>query len=592
MRKIYIRVGKFLSQMILPNISVFIIWGLLTALFIPTGWFPNERLAVLVAPMSKYLLPLLIGYSGGKLVYDIRGGIIGAAVTFGLTVGSEVPMFAGAMIVGPLSGYLIKKFDSAIDRRIPSGFEMLVTNFSAGILGLCMVLLSFYIIGPIMNSFNHLAGQVLRVLIVNKIIPFSSIVIEPAKILFFNNIINHGILSPMGMMETAEHGKSLLFLLETNPGPGLGVLLAYASFGKGIRKQTAPSVAIIHFLGGIHEVYFPFVLANPLIIIPVIIGGLTSNILFQLFNVGLTATPSPGSIISILALSAKGDQFSIIIAILASTLVSFLLTALFVKEKKVTEDAITLPEGVQKIVFACDAGMGSSAMGAKKFKKGLDNPAIEVVFGAIEEIPEDADLIITHHLLLDQIKSTAVTIGVDDFINSPIIQEMIRTYQNKEGETEMFFKKDKNKETGVLTVNRIFTEQAPVDKWEAIQKAGQALKDAGLIEAGYIPAMADRENVATTYIGSSVAIPHGTNEAKKFVLKTGIVFMQYPQGVDFGNGNIAKLVIGIAAKGDEHMDILMKIADAVSNAETLDFLCTEPNSEEIMKTFEKSGLGG
>ena len=123
------RFGRFLSNMVMPNIGAFIAWGLITALFIPTGWLPNESLGKLVGPMITYLLPLLIGYTGGKLAGGDRGAVVGAITTMGVIVGTDIPMFLGAMIVGPLGGWAIKSFDRAVEGKIKSGFEMLVNNF-------------------------------------------------------------------------------------------------------------------------------------------------------------------------------------------------------------------------------------------------------------------------------------------------------------------------------------------------------------------------------------------------------------------------------------------------------------------------------
>ncbi|MCH4889527.1 PTS mannitol transporter subunit IICBA [Acidaminobacter sp. JC074] len=584
------RIGSKLSQMILPNISAFIIWGFLTALFIPTGWFPDEKLALLVEPMAKYLLPIMIAYTGGKLIYDTRGGVIGSAATFGAVVATDVPMFAGAMLLGPLAAYLIKKADNLIEKKIPGGFEMLIHNFSAGILGLLMLVLTYLLLGPLMTLINEWAGQVVSNIIDNGYIAFSAVIIEPAKILFLNNIINHGILSPMGLMETLEEGKSILFLLETNPGPGLGVLLAYWKFGKGVRKHSAPGASLIHFLGGIHEVYFPFVLANPLIILPLILGGLTGNLIFGLLQVGLTATPSPGSIFSLLALTAKGDHLGLLLGIVGSCLVSFFLSIVFIRDKDEEVEGLDLPDMVKCIAIACDAGMGSSAMAASRLKKLLMNEDIEVLHIPVDQIPDHVDIVITHKLLVNRIsnQTSAKIIGVSDLMNDKKLEKIVLAYKGKKGETGMFFKKEK----GIIRQSRIYTGLPSEGKFDAIRRAGQALKSEGLVEEAYIKAMEERENIATTYIGSSVAIPHGTNESKSFVNETGIVVLQYPDGIDFGDGNIAKLVIGIAASGDEHLDILMKIADAVSNNETLAFLTTEEDSKKILKTFEKTGLGG
>ncbi len=294
--------GRFLSNMVMPNIGAFIAWGIITALFIPTGWLPNETLAKLVGPMITYLLPLLIGFTGGRLVGGDRGGVVGAITTMGVIVGADMPMFLGAMIVGPLGGWAIKHFDRWVEGKIKSGFEMLVNNFSSGIIGMLLALLAFMAIGPLVEVLSKGLAYGVDVMVQNNLLPLASIFVEPAKILFLNNAINHGIFSPLGVQQAAETGKSIFFLIEANPGPGLGVLMAYMFFGKGNAKQSAGGAAIIHFFGGIHEIYFPYVLMNPRLLLAVILGGMTGVFTLTLLNGGLVSAASPGSILAILAM--------------------------------------------------------------------------------------------------------------------------------------------------------------------------------------------------------------------------------------------------------------------------------------------------
>ncbi|GAE36875.1 PTS mannitol transporter subunit IICB [Halalkalibacter akibai] len=457
------RFGSFLSGMIMPNIGAFIAWGLITALFIPTGWYPNENLAELVGPMIIYLLPLLIGYTGGKMVYDVRGGVVGATATMGVIVGADIPMFLGAMVMGPLGGYLIKKFDKAIENKVKSGFEMLINNFSAGIIGGALTLIAYVGVGPIVYGLNQTLATGVNFLVQHNLLPLASILIEPAKVLFLNNAINHGILGPIGIEQAAREGMSILFLLEANPGPGLGILLAFMIFGKGMAKQTAPGATIIHFFGGIHEIYFPYILMKPALILAAIAGGATGVFTLLLLNGGLVAAPSPGSIIAVLAMTPRGGFFAVIAGVLAAAVVSFLIASVILKGSKSTGDedltkatektsalkgkesrATALvnkeqvnegntevnKESVNKIIFACDAGMGSSAMGAsilknKVKKAGLD---IAVTNTSINNIPDDADVVITHKDLTDRAKAklpTAVHISVENFLNSPKYDELI-----------------------------------------------------------------------------------------------------------------------------------------------------------------------
>ena len=381
--------GKFLSGMVMPNIGAFIAWGLITALFIPAGWFPNEQLGSLVDPMLKYLLPLLVGYTGGRVVGDVRGGVLGAIATAGVIVGADIPMFIGAMIMGPLGGYTIKKFDKAIEGKAPAGFEMLINNFSVGIIGVILAIVGFYAIGPVVVVVTDAFKFGVEVIISKGLLPLVSIFIEPAKVLFLNNAINHGIIAPIGIEQTQEFGKSIMYLLEANPGPGLGVLLAYCLYSKGGMKQSAPGAAIIHALGGIHEIYFPYVLMNPVLIIAPIVGSAAGILIFSIFNAGLVAIPSPGSIFALMALAPKGGLIGVLAGVLASTAVSFVVAAPLVKKasKKLSDDeevtseneeVVINKEVINKIVFACDAGMGSSAMGATKFRNRIKNFASNI----------------------------------------------------------------------------------------------------------------------------------------------------------------------------------------------------------------------
>jgi PTS system mannitol-specific IIC component len=323
MRQQIQRFGSFLAAMVVPNIGAFIAWGLITALFIPTGWIPNETFAKLVGPMISYLLPILIGYTGGKLIYDTRGGVVGAAATMGVIVGADIPMFLGGMIMGPLGGYLMKKIDEVLEERIPVGFELLINNFSAGFLVVALVLLANAIIGPIVEAFSTTLGAGVQFLIDSRLLPVADILIEPAKVLFLNNAINHGILAPLGVAEVAKNGRAIHFLLETNPGPGLGMLLAYWFAGKGNLKLSAPGAMIIHFLGGIHEIYFPYILAHPIMIVAMWVGGILADLWFVITGAGLVATPAPGSIFAYLAVIPRGEYIPVLGGVLIGIVGSF-----------------------------------------------------------------------------------------------------------------------------------------------------------------------------------------------------------------------------------------------------------------------------
>jgi len=324
--------GGNLAAMVMPNIGAFIAWGLITALFIPTGWIPNEPLAeALVGPMIRFLLPLLIAYTGGRLVYEQRGGVIGAVAVMGVIVGVEAPQFLGAMIMGPLAAWVLKQFDTVVQPRIRTGFEMLVNNFSLGILGGAIAILGYYAIGPVINSLTTLLGNGVDALIEASLLPLVSIIVEPAKVLFLNNAINHGVLSPLGVEQAAETGKSILFMVETNPGPGLGILLAYWFAGPRDIRPTVPGAVIIEFLGGIHEIYFPYVLMRPLTIIAAILGGMAGILTFLVTDTGLVATPSPGSIFAYIAVTPRGNYFGMFLGVAIATVVSFVSAAFILR---------------------------------------------------------------------------------------------------------------------------------------------------------------------------------------------------------------------------------------------------------------------
>jgi len=350
-----------MAGMVIPNIGAILAWGLITAFFIPTGWIPNESLSELVGPIIVYLLPVLIGFTGGKMVYGHRGGVMGAIATMGIVIGADFelasgatgdpPQFLGAMLVGPLAAWIIMKIDEAFSDKVAVGFEMLYNNFSAGILGFILAILGKLIIGPIMAAIATVFGNLVEWITDAGLLPLADIPIEVGKVLFLNNAINHGVLGPLGVADTAETGRSIYFLLETNPGPGLGLLLAYWFAGKGLAKLSAPGAIVIHFFGGIHEVYFPYILMHPIMILSVWAGGILADIIFVIFDAGLTATPSPGSIFAYLAVIPRGQHFGVLLGVLAAAAAAFgvgtlLLRISPVKEKEGTEDMIGTMPGI------------------------------------------------------------------------------------------------------------------------------------------------------------------------------------------------------------------------------------------------------
>lgn len=445
------KLGTSLSNMVMPNIGAFIAWGVLTSLFIPTGWLPNEQLGAIVGPAITYLLPLLIGYTGGHMVHGQRGAVVGAIATFGAIAGASVPMFIGAMIMGPFGGWCIKKFDQAFQEKIRPGFEMLVNNFSAGLIGFVLIIFAYLAVGPIVSTLTDAIGNGVQAIVDMQLLPLANVLVEPAKILFLNNAINHGIFTPLGADQVAETGKSILFLIEANPGPGLGILVAYMAFGKGSAKSSAWGASIIHFLGGIHEIYFPYVMMKPLLFLAVIAGGISGTFVNQLLGSGLSGAASPGSIFAILTMAAKGTHLSVILGVLAGAVVSFLVASVILKADKsegesledaqaATQAAKAQAKGqavsvsadsIQQIIFACDAGMGSSAMGAsllrdKVKKAGLSIPVTNKAIANLTDEPNT--LIVTQEELVAraaQRTPSATHVAVDNFLTSPKYDEII-----------------------------------------------------------------------------------------------------------------------------------------------------------------------
>ncbi|MEE2570365.1 PTS mannitol transporter subunit IICBA [Pseudarthrobacter sp. J64] len=667
--------GTFLSGMIMPNIGAFIAWGIITALFIEKGWIPVPQLGGfgtnadgdpnigLVGPMITYLLPLLIAYTGGRMVYDVRGGVVGAIGTMGVIVGAGIPMFIGAMIMGPLGGWTMKKLDMLWDGKIRPGFEMLVNNFSAGIWGALLAMLGFYGVSPLVSAFSTAAGNVVQFLVDNGLLPLTSIFIEPAKVLFLNNAINHGVLTPLGVQQSLEQGKSMLFLLEANPGPGLGILLAYMFFGRGAAKASAPGAAIIHFLGGIHEIYFPYVLMKPILIVAAIAGGMTGIATLAVTNAGLVAPAAPGSIIAVVAQTSRDSYLGVILAVVLATAVSFLVASVILKTSKVrdgdgdlsaatsrmedmkgkkssvssvlTGGAAAAAAGpIKNIVFACDAGMGSSAMGASVLRnkiKAAGFPDVKVTNSAIANLSDTYDVVITHQDLTERARpatESARHYSVDNFMNSPRYDEIVELV--KESNTESAADAGTSAGaagTGVAGAGAAaaagaagghgaHAADAPVDaqssavatgsaptseilvadsvvltgtattRDEAIDEAGRLLLARGAVDTAYVEAMHEREESVSTYMGSYLAIPHGTNAAKEHIMKSAVSVVRYPDGIDW-NGKEVKFVVGVAGVNNEHLHILSSIAKVFTNKAQVAQLEAATTVDEVLDLFGK-----
>ena len=451
------KVGRFLSGMIMPNIGVLLAWGLITTLFIPAGWLPNASLATMVGPMLRYIIPLLVGYTAGKQVWGVRGAVIAAIATAGVILGTETPMILGAMLIGPFAGWIIKVFDKAVEGKIAAGFEMLVDNFSIGIIGMILALFGFLVVGPFVAAITAMLTAGANWINNAHLLPGISLFVEPAKILFLNNAINHGIMDPIGVQQVAQFGKSIMFLVETNPGPGLGVLLAYWLFGRGEAKATAPGAVIIHFLGGIHEIYFPFVMMNPILLLAVIAGGASGLLVESILGAGLAGPPAPGSIFAIIAMCPKGGWFPVLLGVLVAAAVSFVVAMPFVRKKDLAAEDLTdaiaqtkalkaeskgqaAPSALKSlpglIAFACDAGMGSSAMGATTLKKRLNQAGLDmpVKHYAIEDIPREATIVVTQATLAERAAAKAPQaqlFTINNFMNVGEYDKLVASLKQK-----------------------------------------------------------------------------------------------------------------------------------------------------------------
>ncbi|MCD8122139.1 MAG: PTS mannitol transporter subunit IICBA [Clostridiales bacterium] len=616
------RFGKFLSAMVMPNIGALIAFGFLAALFIDSGWIPNAGFNSMVSPMLSYLIPILIASTGGRMIGGDRGRVAGAIAVIGAIMSNtEITMLMAAMVMGPLAGWCIKKFDDAMDGHMPAGFEMLINNFSVGIIGMLLALLGYLVIGPVMSAILMILSAGVSVLVENNLLPAIAIFIEPAKVLFLNNAINHGIFTPLATAQAAETGKSIMYMLEPNPGPGLGVLLAYMFFCKDkATKDSAPGAVIIHLLGGIHEIYFPYVLMNPLVIIAPIVGNMVAIFWFNVTGCGLVGPASPGSIIAYLMMTPGSDMVKVLAGVVLAAAVSFAIASPIVKmaggkslEEAQSEMAAMKAESkgetvapgtvansaqVKKIIFACDAGMGSSAMGATKFRNRIkaNRPDISVSNTSVDNIPSDCDIAVVQTTLADRARKSApqaqlITIG--NFLADPALDALYVQLTTGDapvaapgGENTDIVIPEVTVKKQVIVADGIRLGQTPVTKEEAIQAAGELLEKLGYVDHSYVDAMQERERLVSTYIGMGVAIPHGTTQAKGTVKKTGIVFLQYPEGVDFGMEK-AQLVFGIAGIGDEHLDLLANLCTMLEDPNLLETLKTTDDVDWVLEQLSK-----
>lgn len=620
--------GRFLSGMVMPNIGAFIAWGLIAALFIPDGWLgkwgPAATINNMVGPMLSYLLPILIGYTGGRAVGGQKGAVTGALATLGAIASTSSTMFIGAMICGPLGGWCIKKFDEKMEGHVPAGFEMVVNNFSVGIIGGILAVLSIFVIGPACVVITDVLGAGVGFLVNHSLLPLTAVLVEPAKVLFLNNAINHGVFTPIGTAEALEAGKSILFMIESNPGPGLGLLLAYCVFGKGETRSSAGAAAVIQFVGGIHEIYFPYVLMNPVVILGPMIGNIAGIFTLSILGGGLVAAASPGSIIAELLMTPKGGYFANIAGIAVAAVVSFVISAfllkMFGKDASLEEaqaqvaaskaaskgqavpaaaptGAAVSAKDVKKIVFACDAGMGSSAMGATMLRNKLKDAGItgiEVIHHPVSEIPSDCQIVVTHHELAHRAVASnpnARVIPIKNFMGAPEYDVLVKELLDARGAASA--PAPAAQETAQAAPAKILLEKKnivigcpSVPSDDAITRCGKMLVESGYVDQAYADAMIERDREFSVAIGCHVAIPHGTVAVKGNIKRTGIVALTYPDGIPWGDeGEVVKLVIGIAALGEEHLDVLGRISEVCGTDEDTDALVAQADAEAIYRKF-------
>ena len=599
--------GSFLSAMVMPNIGVFIGWGLLTALFIDTGWCPNAYLNKLVSPILTYLLPALIGYTAGSNIYGRRGGVIGAFATMGAVVGADVTMLIGGMILGPVAAVCIRRFDQMVEGKVKPGLEMLVDNFSLGIIGFFICIIGYVGIAPIMTAIQAVLTAGVQYLTDHNMLPLSELFVQPAEILFLNNAINHGIMIPLGLQQATETGKSVLFLVEASGAAWVGLAAAFAVFGNQMAKKSAPGAVIIMFFGGIAEVCFPYCLTMPLTIIGPILGNMFSLFILTAFGGGTVGPVSPGSVISYLMMTPKDSMLVNILAYAGSLAISFASASLVLKlfgrseEEPESDDVPVLAAGTLKalnqIVFACDAGMGSSAMGVSILKKRLDKAGLNpnIRHTAIADIPDDADVIVTNVSLAERAriitKGRKPILTLSNFMDQSEYDRIVGQIQLMIGsDTAVGTEKTVQiisapGEKPIFPADNIILNASFADKKAAIEACADLFIKGGYTDDQYKEDMLARDADVSVYMGNGVALPHGLSSSKKEILHSGICFIQVPEGVDF-DGETAYLLIGIAGRGEEHVDILGQIAQILCEETNIETLRRAATKQEVLDVFQ------
>lgn len=603
--------GATLSAMVMPNIGAFIGWGVLTALFIPTGWYPSEYWNELVGPILTYLLPALIGYTAGSNIHGRRGGVIGALATMGAVVGADVTMLVGGMVMGPLAAFTLKKFDRAIEGHVKPGMEMLVDNFSLGFIGVALCMVGYAAVAPVMTTIQGILGAGVQTLIDKGLLPLVALFVQPAQVLFLNNAINHGIMIPLAVQQAAETGKSVLFLVEANGANWVGLTLAFSVFGVGMAKKSAPGAALIMFFGGIAEVCFPYCLMMPLTILGPIAGNMAALFILTAFGGGAVGAVSPGSVLAFFMMTPKDSFLVNGAAYFTSLAVTFIVTSFILKvfgqkeEQKATEHAPAAPlasvtlKKLSKVIFACDAGMGSSAMGVSILKKKLAAEGLtpEVAHVAVADIPADADVVVTNVSLAT--RAEGVTKGqipiltLENFMDEKEYARIVQTLKEMSAGAARTDAAEPAAAPAVaagaakkpiLPDTSIVLGAHFADKRAAIEACADIFIEDGYTLPSYKADMLRRDEETSVYLGEGVAMPHGLNSSKETIISSGICFIQAPEGVDF-DGKAAYLLIGVAGSGEDHVELLGQIAQRLmeeGNIEKLKAAQTKDEVKEIL----------
>lgn len=448
---------KFYSSIIAANLPLFIMLGFISLIFSNSGLFPNEKMALVSQSCYKYLLPTILAYYAGKKIGGESGAFTGAVCGLAISIFSAYTSFIASIFMGTLCGILCRFLKEKIKFDKFTGFEMISKNIFFGAVGVITVSLTYFIFAPIFSYIDLFFSNLIEYLSDVKTLPITTSVIETLKVFSLNNSINHGFLIPAGIENAANFGKSVFFLLETNPGPGLGILLAFYILNKDRRKYFA-SCMTVQAIGGIHEIYFPIVLSNLKLLIALILGAMSGNLVFYLLHVGARGAISPGSIITILLMCSPSEWMAVLFGIAISVVVSCVSACLILefdahKSKEIDSDdntsesiettsdpVFSLPDFgyVEDIVFVCDAGIGSSVMAASMFKKMLIENGlggISVSSSPVDEIPEDADLLICQKIISTKARDYneyATIIEVENFMDLNMYKAIIEKIKNND----------------------------------------------------------------------------------------------------------------------------------------------------------------